>query len=69
MSLTRFDGVCFKCGKNVKAGKGDFQSKGSLPKEWRNKIMGKWLVRCFSCKLTGNKPMESSPFYKLFLNK
>jgi DNA-directed RNA polymerase subunit N (RpoN/RPB10) len=58
--LTRFDGVCFKCGKTVKAGKGDFQSIGSLSKELKKQhtgknYHGKWLVRCFSCKGTGNK--------------
>lgn len=41
MSLTRYDGVCFRCGKTVKAGKGDFQSKNSLPKNQRNKYYGK----------------------------
>lgn len=58
MSLTRYDGVCFRCGKTVKAGKGDFQSVGSLPKPQRAKYAGKgkWLVRCFGCKGVGNKP-------------
>lgn len=53
------------CGKDVPAGKGDFQSVGSLPKSWRSKIMGRWVVRCFGCKDLGNRPLESSPFYKL----
>lgn len=66
MSLTRYDGICFRCGKSVKAGKGDFQSKGSLSKKQRSKILGKWLVRCFGCKNLGNKPLETSPFYTIF---
>lgn len=70
MSLTRYGGTCFICGKTVKAGKGDFQSKGSLPKKLRGKILGRWLIRCFGCKNMGNKPLESSPFYKvLVINK
>jgi hypothetical protein len=69
MSLTKYDGICFICGKQVKAGKGDFQSTGSLPKSWRNKIKGKWLVRGFECKNLGNRPMESSPFFEIINNK
>ncbi len=55
MSLTRYDGFCFRCGKTVKAGKGDFQSKTTLQKEERKKFIGRWLVRCFACKGTGNR--------------
>lgn len=60
MSLTRYDGICFMCGKTVKAGKGDFQSIGSLSKELKKNYTGanykgKWLVRCFQCKGLGNK--------------
>ncbi len=65
MSLNRYNGICFRCGKNVPAGKGDFQSKNTLHKKIRNKIQGKWLVRCFGCKQGGNKPLETSPFYNL----
>lgn len=57
MSLTRYDGNCFMCGEFVKAGKGDFQSVGTLPKEIRSKYNRKWLVRCFSCKGLGNVPI------------
>lgn len=52
---TQFDGFCFRCGKNVKAGKGYFQSKVTLPKEDRKKYIGKWIVRCFACRGLGNK--------------
>ncbi len=56
---TQYPGVCFKCNRNVPAGKGDFQSIGSLPKGMRSNYTGanykgKWLVRCFLCKGTGN---------------
>jgi hypothetical protein len=50
-------------------GGGDFQNKSSLPKKIRSKIIGKWLVRCHGCKGLGNKPLESSPFYKIFYEK
>lgn len=59
MSVTQYNGICFMCGKNVPAGRGDFQSVGSLPKKDRSKYAGrgKWLVRCFQCKGLGNKPL------------
>jgi len=64
MSLTRYDGVCFRCGKQVKAGNGDFQSIGTLPKDLKKNYTGanykgKWLVRCFGCKNMGNKVLPS----------
>lgn len=68
MSVNKYAGVCFICGKNVAPGKGDFQSTGSLSKEKRKKIVGRWLVRCFGCKGLGNKPMENSPFNKILNN-
>ena len=57
MSLTKYDGICFRCGKIVKAGKGDFQSVGSFAKRDRVQFIGKgkWQVRCFACKGQGNK--------------
>lgn len=57
MSLTRYDGNCFRCGTSVKAGKGDFQSVGTLQKKDRSKYNRKWLVRCFACKGLGNVPI------------
>ena len=57
MSLTRYDGDCFRCGTFVKAGKGDFQSVGTLPKKERVKYRKRWLVRCFGCKGLGNVPI------------
>lgn len=67
MSVNQYKGICFICGREVPPGKGDFQSKGSLPKSWRNKIAGRWLVRGFECKNMGNKPLPSSPFYEILL--
>lgn len=59
MSVTRYAGQCAFCGKQTPAGKGDFQSKGSLPKKTRAKLAamrhpGMWLIRCFRCKGAGN---------------
>lgn len=53
--LTKFDGVCDFCGEKTEAGRGDFQSIGSLGKEQKKLFTGfgfkgKWLVRCFRCK-------------------
>lgn len=49
-----YPGKCFICGKPVDAGTGFFQSKGSLPKNIRDKILGRWLLRCSHCKNKGN---------------
>jgi len=68
MSLNQYKGICFRCGDEVLPHKGDFQAAYTLGKTLRNKIAGKWLIRCFACKGLGNKPTETSPFYKL-LNK
>ena len=57
MSLTRYDGKCFRCGKFVPAGKGDFQARNSLSHTERVKYIGKWLVRCFACRGLGNKSL------------
>lgn len=63
MSLNRFAGKCFICGHDVPTGKGDFQSVGSLPKDIRKNYTGanykgKWLIRCFKCKGSGNYPSK-----------
>ena len=60
MSVNQYPGICAFCNRNVPAGRGDFQSKGSLSKKTRYKLAqirhpGKWLVRCFRCKGAGNK--------------
>lgn len=67
--LIKYPGVCDWCGKKVEAGKGDFQSVGSLPKHIREKFTGKnykgrWLIRCFNCK---GRPNED--LLKRFNNK
>jgi len=67
MALNKYKGICFICGKEVPPKHGDFQSVGSLPKKYRGKIMGKWLVRGHECKLKGNHPLPSSPFYKILI--
>ncbi len=57
MSTIKYPGKCFICAKEVKPGKGDFQSVGSLKKSEQAKYRpAKWLVRCFNCKGVGNKP-------------
>ena len=58
MSLNRYQGICFVCGKIVPPGKGDFQSRKSISVRQRSLVTtnGKWLVRCFSCKRMGNEP-------------
>ena len=63
MTLSYYGGTCFRCGKKVEPGKGDFQHKRTLPKKIRNNLFGRWVVRCFSCKKMGNKPIEGSGFY------
>ncbi len=55
MSLISFGGICDFCGKDTKAGKGHFQSIGSLGKKEKAfftgvNYKGKWLIRCFQCK-------------------
>jgi hypothetical protein len=54
-----YPGNCDFCGKYVPKGKGDFQSIGSLSKKQKKlftgvNYKGKWLIRCFQCKHTGN---------------
>lgn len=63
MSVTKYKGTCDFCGKNVPAGKGDFQSIGSLSKKAKAlytgaNYKGKWLIRCFGCRGTGNMPLR-----------
>lgn len=55
MSLIQYGGICNFCGRKTEAGKGDFQSIGSLNKKERTLFTGanfksKWLIRCFRCK-------------------
>ena len=53
----KFAGICFRCGKEVKSGQGFFQSRGSLSKNQKAKLVygGRWLVRCSRCVNTGNE--------------
>lgn len=58
---TKFDGVCFRCHKPVKAGKGDFQHLRTVPKEVQKLYYGQpksFVVRCFECKGKGNVPLS-----------
>ena len=61
---TQYPSKCFRCKKNVPAGKGDIQSIGSLSKNMRSQFAtgfhGKWLVRCFACKGQGNKILTNT---------
>lgn len=58
---TKYDCICFRCGKKVEAGKGDFQAYWSLKKSERQLVnkKGRWLVRCFACKGQGNIPINN----------
>lgn len=63
MSLTKYNGICDFCGAETPAGKGDFQSICSLGKNAKKlftgqNYKGKWLIRCFKCKGTGNKTLR-----------
>jgi hypothetical protein len=68
MSLIRYAGTCDFCGKHTLSGKGDFQSIGSLSKKTKQLYTGagykgKWLIRCFKCKGTGNVPLRAKNLY------
>jgi len=57
---TKFDGVCFRCHKSVKAGQGDIQHLRTVPKEVQKQHYGQpksFVVRCFGCKGRGNVPL------------
>lgn len=61
--LTKYKGVCDFCGRETHAGKGDFQSIGSLPQKYKHlytgkNYQGKWLIRCFHCKGAGNTTLK-----------
>lgn len=63
MAAIKYPGVCDFCGKECKAGGGDFQSVGSLPPDIKKyhvnqHYTGKWLIRCYGCKNVGNETIK-----------
>ena len=59
MAKNMYKGICFICGKEVPAGAGDFQSRGSLNEKTKKLVpyTGRWLVRCRG-KHQGNIPLK-----------
>ena len=63
MATNAYEGICDWCGVKVPPCRGDFQSIGSLPKDYKKwytglNYKGRWLIRCFNCRGTGNETIK-----------